>query len=195
MTMTPVEGMTWVYDDIYEPGLIPGSNIAVIIIDTEENPYVSPAEIEFALEGLDDNEKKARKEGKFVQLGGLAFPEFKVDIHVIPELDEDKLRMILGWTQYASMDHGLNNPTAWLWHAVSPSNAVVTFDEIYKNNTLVHEFASAIHDRNKIKWRRAPDFYVGDPAIQQRNGQTGDSIHTAYARAGIPIVLGNNDLS
>lgn len=194
MTMTPVEGMTWVHDDIYEPGLVPGSNIAVIIIDMEENPYISQAEIEIALDGLDDNEKKARKQGKFVQLGGLAFPEFDIDIHVIPELSPEKLRLILPWTQYASMDHGLNNPTAWLWHAASPNGAVVTFDEIYQNNTLVHEFAEMIHAKNKEEFRRPPDIYVGDPAISQRNGQTGDSIHTAYARAGVPIVLGNNDV-
>lgn len=194
MTMTPVEGMTWVHDDIYEPGLVPGSNIGVIVIDMEENPYISQAEIEIALQGLDANEKKARKQGKFVQLGGLAFPEFNVDIHVIPELNETQLKQIYSWTQYASMDHGLNNPTAWLYHAASPNGAVVTFDEIYQNNTLVHEYASMIHARNALDFRRAPDIYVGDPSISQRNGQTGDSIHTTYSRAGIPIVLGNNDV-
>lgn len=194
MTMTPVEGMTWVYDDLYEPGLVPGSNIAVIIIDTEENPYVTKAEIEFALEGLGDAERKARKEGKFVQLGGLAFPEFG-EAHIIDPLDEDKLRVILPWTQYASLDHGLNNPTAWLYHAVAPSGSVVTFDEIYDNNKLVNDFAALLHTRNAEKFRRPPDVYVGDPAIKQRNGQTGDSIQTAYARAGIPIALGNNDVA
>lgn len=195
MTMTPVEGMTWVYDDLYEPGLVPGSNIAVITIDTEENPYVTKAEIEFALEGLDASERKARKEGKFVQLGGLAFPEFDPNVHVIDPLDEEKLRAILPWTQYASLDHGLNNPTAWLYHAVSPKGSIVTFDEIYDNNKLVNDYVGLLHLRNRDKWRRPPDIYVGDPAIKQRNGQTGDSIQTAYARAGIPVTLGNNDVA
>ncbi len=188
ITMTPVEGMTWVYDDVYEPGLIPGSGMQVIIIDTEENPYISNAEIETALSGLDANEKKARKEGKFVQLGGLAFKAFTED-HVFPDTTPP-----LEWTHYISMDHGLNNPTCFLWHAVSPSGAVITYDEIHDNERLVHDYAKQVTEKNGANGRRPPDIYVADPAIAQRNGQTGDSIQTAYAMAGLPFVLGNNDV-
>lgn len=195
ITMTPVEGMTWVYDEVFLPGLDPNTNITVIIIDTEENPYISHAEMEDALSGLDENEKKARKEGKFVQLGGLAFKKFNPDIHVIEPLSNDKLEVIQNWTQYASLDHGLNNPTAWLWHAVSPNGSVVTFDELYDNERSVDSFAVEVHERNKWLHRRAPDIYVGDPAIAQRSAvsSTMDSIQIAYMKAGIPIVLGNND--
>lgn len=190
ITMTPVEGMTWVYDDIYEPGLVPGGNIKVIIIDSAENPYISDLELEAALEGLDENEKKARKEGKFVQLGGLVFKSFNPDIHVI-DIDSPPP---VHWTHYASMDHGFNNPTCWLWHAVSPSGSVITYDEIYANERLVSSFAREIHERNAEPGRRAPNIYVGDPAIKQRNGQTGDSIQLSYSQLGIPIALGNNDV-
>jgi phage terminase large subunit-like protein len=198
MTMTPVEGMTWVYDDIFTR---PSPHLLTIVIDTEENPYITQAQIDIVLEGLDENERKARKEGKFVQLGGLALTEFNPEIHVIqlnerdPQADYERiLKRIYGWTQYASMDHGISNPTAWLWHAVSPSGAVVTFDELYDNERLVNDYAVEIHQRNALPYRRPPEIYVGDPAIKQRNGQTGDSIQTAYSMAGVPIVLGNNDV-
>lgn len=198
MTMTPVEGMTWVYDDIYEPNVVPGGRVLVIIIDTEENPYVSRAEIEAALAGLSPEERKARKEGKFVQLGNLVFDEFIPKFapvgHLLEPFTEEQLFKIRDWTHYASLDHGLNNPTAWLWHAVSPTGAIVTYDEIYDNERLVNDFALEIHERNKLPGRVAPQIYVGDPAIAQRNAQTGDSIQTAYAMAGIPLVLGNNDI-
>jgi hypothetical protein len=59
---------------------------------------------------------------------------------------------------------------------------------------LVDDYAREVHERNKLEGRRAPEIYVGDPAIAQRNGQTGDSIQTAYATNGVPIVLGNNDV-
>lgn len=193
ITMTPVEGMTWVYDEIFMPAFLPGSNITVIIIDTEENPYISRAEMEDTLMGLDENERKARKEGKFVQLGGLAFTKFNPDTHIIAPLSVDGLRMIMGWTQYMSMDHGMHAPTAWLWHAVSPKGGIVTFDELYDNNRIVSSYAQEIHERNKWDNRRPPDVYVGDPAIKQRNAQTGDSIQTAYMQEGIPLLLGNND--
>ncbi len=193
ITMTPVEGMTWVHDDLYEPNLIPGGNIAIIEIDSAENPYISEIELENALEGLTKEEKLARKEGKFVQLGGLVYNEFRPNIHVV---DHEKipLQNLFNWTQYASLDHGYNNPTAWLWHAVAPSGAVITFDEIYQNETLVSTFAKMIHDRNAEEHRRAPNIYVGDPAIAQRNAQTGDSIQLAYAQNGISIALGNNNV-
>lgn len=191
ITMTPVDGMTWVFDDIYTKSDI---NLLIIIIDTEENPYISTAQIEVALSGLDENERKARKEGKFVQLGGIAFTEFNPEVHVVPPLGDSGFARVFHWTQYVSMDHGLSNPTAWLWHAVTPGGAVVTFDELYDNERLVNDYATEIHTRNSQKNRRPPEIYVGDPAIKQRNGQTGDSIQTAYSMAGVPIVLGNNDV-
>lgn len=193
ITMTPVDGMTWVYEDLYEKH---GSNenLLVIEISIEENPYITQAEIEIALDGLDESEKKARREGKFVPLTGLVFSSFSREDHVIPSLSESGLQHVNQWTQYVSMDHGLSNPTAWLWHAISPQGLVVTYDELYDNERLVNDYAQEIHRRNGQRFRRPPEIYVGDPAIKQRNGQTGDSIQTAYSMAGIPIVLGNNDV-
>lgn len=188
MTMTPVEGMTWVYDKLYEPGISGDPMIDVIVIDTSENPYVTEEQIEIALSGLSEQEKDARKRGKFVQLGGLAFPHFQPHHVIDPYLPDTRL------TTYQSMDHGLNAPTAWLWHAILPNGTLITFDELYDTNRLVAEYAEEIHKRNKMQNRRYPDLYVGDPAIRQRNAQTGDSIQTAYARLGIPIVLGNNEV-
>lgn len=189
ITMTPVEGMTWIYDDLFLKGLQSNNNITVIIIDTEENPYISKAEADAVFADLDSKELEARKQGKFVQIGGLAFKSFDPLKHVI-----DPILPPHDWTHYASLDHGLNNPTCWLWHAVSPSGAVVTYDEIYANERLVDDYAREIHERNSQEGRRVPEIYVGDPAIAQRNGQTGDSIQTAYALNGVPIVLGNNDV-
>lgn len=196
ITMTPVEGMTWVYDDLYEPGLRPGNKegIEVITIDTTENPHVSEEEIEHVLAGLDENDRKARKEGKFVQIGGLVYTGYDDERNVIAPLDEEKLGKIRGWTLYASMDHGLNNPTCWLWHAVSPSGAVVTFDEVYHNEKLVADFARVYKERNKLPGRIPPSINVGDPSIAQRNAQTGDSIQLAYIKEGVPILLGNNNV-
>lgn len=193
ITMTPVEGMTWVYDDVYMKGKDGSANIEIIEIDTAENPYISTAEMEDVFADLDKKEREARKEGKFVQIGGLVYTRFSEE-NVIPELTQDHLLKIKTWTHYASMDHGLNNPTAWLWHAVAPSGLVVTYDELYDNEKLIEYYAREIHVRNQLPGRRAPSIYVGDPAIEQRNAQTGDSVRIAYVKEGIPIVLGNNNV-
>lgn len=197
ITMTPVEGMTWIYDEVYLPALVPGGNVKVVTIDSSENPYISNAEIDAAIAGLDENEKKARKKGEFVQIGGLVYKKFDPEKHILHVNEEFWERFYWNtkdWTHYASMDHGLNNPTAWLWHAVSPKGAVVTYDEIYDNERVVDSYAKEIHERNAQPGRKTPQIYVGDPAIAQRNAQTGDSIQTAYSLAGIPIVLGNNNV-
>lgn len=192
ITMTPVEGMTWIYKDVYKQI---SSNLLVVQIDVTENPYVSEKEIETALSGLDDNERKARKEGKFVQFTGLVYKSFDPNLHVIKHTPTDReIANLSRWTQYVSMDHGLSNPSAWLWHAVSPRGVVITYDELYRNEWLVDEYAREIHRRNGQEGRRPPDVYVGDPAIKQRNAETGHSIQAAYSLRGIPIVLGNNDV-
>lgn len=188
ITMTPVEGMTWVYDDLYLPGLKADSKITVIVISTEENPYVTQEQIDEVMSGMDEKELQVRKQGQFVQIGNLAFKEFRPENVIEPYIPDPS------WAHYQSMDHGLNAPTAWLWHAVSPKGVVITYDELYDSGKLINYYAEEIHKRNATLGRRPPDFSIGDPAIRQRNAQTGDSIQTAYARLGVPIVLGNNEV-
>lgn len=197
ITMTPVNGMTWVYDDVFLPGLAGQSSpntmtgrIGVIIIDVEENPYISNAEIEESLAGLDSQERAMRKEGKFIQIGGLVFKSFNPEKHIINPITPP-----LGWTHYVSMDHGFNNPTCFLWHAVSPNGAIVTYDELYDNERTIASYADEIHERNSLEGRRPPDVYIGDPAIKQRMANTGDSVQATYAKLGVPIMLGNNDVN
>jgi phage terminase large subunit-like protein len=190
LTMTPVEGMTWIFDTIYEPaasGLNP--LVKVIEVDMLDNPYIGRDAAEAFLGGLSKDEREAREHGKFVQLGGRVFKEFSRPLHVIAPVVPPR-----SWEWYASMDHGYNNPTAWLWHAVSPDDQVITFSEHYAREMTVDEHAKIIHLRNS-GFNRVPDVYVGDPAIAQRSGITGTSIQTEYMEREIPIVPGNNDIS
>ena len=190
VTMTPVDGMTWIYDDIYLPGIEGRDpNTHVTVVDMMDNPHLNVAEIDMQLSGLSKDEKKARKEGKFVQIGGLVYKSFDPDIHVV-----DSFVPPLDWEWYASVDHGYNNPTAWLWHAVSPEGDVVTFAEHFEAEKTIEYHAMAIHTRNAA-FGRSPDMYVGDPAMSQRNAVTGTSIFDEYAKLEIPITPGNNDVA
>ena len=199
ITMTPVLGMTWVYYEIYEKVQAgEEKEVFIIEVDTDENPHLSEAGKQRVFGGLSEKDLEYRKKGKFVQLSGLAFPQFKLDVHVMPpwEDERDRLKFLYrtrDWSQYASMDHGLKNPTAWNWHVVSPSGIVITYDELYESEWLVNDFARAIKERESEDGRRVPDIRIGDPAIKQRAAQTGDSIQTAYAMEGIFIALGNNE--
>jgi len=200
LTMTPVEGMTWIYDRIYLPGTEGKvDHIAVIEAHMKENPHLNQNEVELYLSSIDDpQERRARGEGKFVQLGGLVFKTFDPTIHVkdpdspgyIP-LDELKKS---DWKWYCSLDHGFNNPTAVLWHAVHYSNRVVTFDEHYQDQWTIDQHSEAIK-KKIIEHGRAPDIFVCDPALRQKNGITGTSAQFEYNKLGLPFMLGNNDVN
>lgn len=192
--MTPEEGITWVNEKLYIPGLSgEASGILVVIINTHDNPYLSAEDIQAVEENLDEEDRKARIEGKFVPLGGYVYPFFDEKIHVYhDEIDPSKL---FDWQQYTSLDHGLNNPTCWLWHAVHPSGFMVTFDEMYVRNMTVSEIAAEYNDRNSRPGRRAPDYSVGDPSIRNRQATDKLSIQRHYAMQGISIKLGNNDVA
>lgn len=192
ITMTPVEGMTWVFDQIYEPWSLSGtrnSGIDVIEVDMTENTYLGNAEIEDFLHGMDKDEIRARKKGEFVQIGGLIFKSFDQSKHVIPPIQ----KLPQSWRLIASMDHGLNNPTAWLWHIVSPTNTVITFKEHYRSEWTVAQHANVVKEIEATLGRPV-HLRVGDPAIKQRSGINGNSIQLEYMRNGVAIKPGNNDV-
>lgn len=191
---TPVEGIGWTFDELWEPGQrapedprSPGC----FTLSAAKNPYLKTAEEDFELYsvGMDDEEKKMRFEGEFVARSGLIFPDFDFDINCIdPGVYFPDNRPPAGWRVYSSTDHGLNNPTAWLWHAVSPDGDIVTFAEHYKREMLIHQHADKVHDKER-EWGITGKvaYRTGDPAMSQRNGVTGTSILQEYARYGLFI--------
>lgn len=200
LTMTPVEGMTWIYDRIYLPGSEGKSkHITVIEAHMKENPHLNKNEVDLYLSSIDDPaERKARGEGKFVQLGGLVFKTFDPQIHVKYEGDEgyvspDRFKL-RDYRIYCSLDHGFNNPTAVLWHAVDRENNVITFAEHYEREWTVQQHADVIRAKNQAHGR-VPDIYVCDPALAQRSAVNGTSIQQEYQLLGLPFVLGTNDVA
>lgn len=189
LTMTPLDGMTWVFEDLYEPA-IDGDHplIDVIIVAMDENPHLNEGEVDLYLDGLSEDERKARGKGEFVQMGGLVYKMFDTEIHVIDEFDPPK-----DWLWIGSMDHGLNSPTAWLHHVVDREGTAFTVWEHYKRNMMVNEHAKIVLNHFS-ELGRGPDYYVGDPSIRNRNPITGTSIVQEYASFGVPIILGNNDV-
>lgn len=203
ISMTPDKGLTWIYDSIYNNVLksvdkivlekagpahgqvvrSPSLGITIIEVDAEENPYLSELGRTRAMSMLDDDAKIARKSGKFVEMSGLVYKSFDPAIHVIPAFKPD-----FDWDWYSSTDHGWNNPTATLWHAVAPNGDVYTFSEHYASNMTVEEHATTMTLREQA-WGRVPDMRVGDPAMKQTSGITGTSIIQEYGDRGIYITV------
>lgn len=186
LTLTPLEGMTWVYDDIFEASKTAG-HIETFVVDMDDNPHLNAGEMEVILSGLSEDERKARKAGEFVQIGGVIYSMLSprnVLEPFIPSAD---------WLHVAAMDSGIANPTAWLWAAIDKYGRIVVYDEYYKSGQVASYHAHRVHEQNKLH-ERIPDYYVGDPSIRNKDPITGTSILLEYMNNGIPIILGNNDV-
>jgi phage terminase large subunit-like protein len=188
MTMTPVDGMTWTFDEIYDPS-VKGQNalIDVIQVNIQDNTYLNPESIIELLSGYDEEGIRIRGTGEYVAIGGLVFKHYDPDIHVIPPMVPPA-----SWTHYMSLDAGYNNPTAVLWHAVSPSGEVVTYREHYKSEMTVNQHAEIIlaQEAELRTHGVIPFLRIADPAIKQRQQTTGLSIQIEYAQKGVNLALG-----
>ena len=172
MTMSPVEGMTWVYQDLYMKSNEDEGDIFAITVNMLDNPYINKDSANRFFNKLGDEEREAREQGNFVQFGGLIFKDFgkfantKYKIpQMIPPME---------WDWYMSMDHGFNNATCWLWHARNPlTNEVITFAEHYERQMIVDDHAKVVN-KMAAEFKKAKNDYaliVGDPAIEQRNSR------------------------
>lgn len=192
MTLTPIMGMEWMYDDIYTVGKEDTSEtplIGVTEVSMHENPHLGEVEVAEFLAMLSEDDKDARVAGKFIRRGGLIYKEFDYLVHTIDPLEEINPY----WELYMSIDHGYNNPTAVYWHAVDSDGDVITFYEHYAAEMVVQEHAARIKEINAT-FGISPGINVCDPAMSQRNPVTGDSIIAEYAKHGVYLVAGNNDV-
>lgn len=89
---------------------------------------------------LMENNQKAIKEGRARFYGewhdaaGLVYDEWDENVHVI-----DPFQIPDHWTRYRAIDHGVKNPTACLWGAVSPEGDICLYREYYKAGLTVSE--------------------------------------------------------
>lgn len=187
ITMTPVEGMTWTYYKLIEPVQRGIRTVPFIInIDTDENPYLSAEAKAEAWAFLTESDVAARKSGRHTPKGGRVFDDF-IDrypwvIEKYTPVKDDRI--------YVSIDHGWNNPSAIMWHAVNSAGRVTTFHERYINKVLIEENAKYILEYNKTLPKEV-ELTVGDPALKQTSALTGTSPWQEYSRHGVAIAVDN----
>ena len=89
MAMTPVNGISWTYDEIYSKFLGGDENIDYYQFVSVANPHASVESLNQILKGLSSYEEiKMRLLGEFISLSGLVYGNlFRRDIHVIPPFE------------------------------------------------------------------------------------------------------------
>lgn len=204
ISATNTKGITWTYDYIIEParnGSERHKDIEVFELNALENPHLEIKTHERAPYQLamSETERQIRDEGKIVAREGFVFPEFvnrpgEPNSHVVPHhwpKPGDRI--------YTSVDHGVKNATAWLWHAVSPDGHIFTFAEHFMSNLTVKQHAQIVLQKERewrmmtggYRWFKGVHIRTGDPAMKQREGTSGMNPIQAYAMEGIGIYVDN----
>ncbi len=165
-TMTPLKGLTWVYNTIY---LNEGNDEEVWceFMEWADNPYLSQSEIKSLTATLSQSELEARRYGKFINSGGQVYSEFDESVNVIEPFNVPQ-----EWYDNISIDPGLNNPLSAHWYAVDYDNNIYVIAEHYETNQTVEYHANKIKEICKrLNWHTASNGMYSaliDSAANQR---------------------------
>ena len=185
-TMTPLKGLTFVYNDIYlnrraDP------EVWYEFMEWNDNPYLDEREIRALESCLDATALQARKYGKFVSEGvGLVYPEFDESVHVIEPFGVPK-----DWQDMISIDPGLNNPLSAHWYAVDFDGNVYVIAEHYEAGRDIDYHADAIKRIcERLDWQvdsRGRICALIDSAAKQRTLGSVKSVVELFYERGILV--------
>lgn len=197
-TMTPVEGLTHMYDEFDEAmsaasengGLVEQDGLGLVVVHMDDNPWLTEDAKKEALRGLSREERIAREEGKFVALSGLIYPDFKKESHLIDPIHDlpENCNVIV------SIDPGIRHACAVAWFYLTPDDKMVMFQEGYYKDMTIEQVCKEIHHTN-AHYGCEPIYYVIDPAARNRNSQTGRSDQSEFADHGIVTIPGQNSVT
>lgn len=148
-TMTPLKGLSWVYEDIY---LNKGMNKEVWHISMEwaDNPYLSVDEVELLSATMDEDSLQSRRYGRFAASYGVVYSEFDPQKHIIEPFD-----IPFDWKDGIAIDPGLNNPLACLFFAIDYDGRVFVVGEHYAAGQGIDFHAEKIEAlANELDWPR-----------------------------------------
>ena len=135
-----------------------------------DNPYLSrEGDYEAMLLSLPEQQRRQLLEGDWDIKEGAAFTEFNRDIHVV-----EPFHIPHNWVKFRSCDYGYGSFSAVLWFAVSPSEQLIVYRELYVSKVLATDLADMINELEaedgNIKYG------VLDSSLWHKRGDTGPSL-------------------
>jgi phage terminase large subunit-like protein len=189
VAMTPVQGLTWMYEEFWEPYQVGRlQNSFVQTVDMDDNPAIDEQQQEETLRGYSREEREARKTGHFVHFHGRVYGEFTTQ-SVIPEDD-----VPVGLPIYVGIDPGIRHMAAVVFMYHTPDDTLVIFEELALKDMNVAEVATAIKE-TEIVYGIKPTWYVIDPSARNKQHVTGRNLQLEYADYGVLTFPGQNDVA
>jgi len=135
-----------------------------------DNPYLAESgDYEAMLLSLPEHQRKQLLEGNWDVNEGAAFPEWNRAIHVV-----EPFKIPSNWTKFRACDYGYGSYTGVVWIAVSPSEQLVVYRELYCSKVTATDLADMILDAE------AEDgtirYGVLDSSLWHKRGDTGPSL-------------------
>lgn len=146
-TMTPLLGLTFVYDRIYlntprDP------EVWYIFMEWADNPYLDKTEVDRVSAAMSKREREVRRFGRFADVAGAVYTEFDENVHVIQPFD-----LPPEWQDRLSIDPGLNNPLSCHWYAVDYDGNVYVVAEHYAQGLSCAEHCDEIKRKSaELGW-------------------------------------------
>lgn len=137
-TMTPLKGLTFVYDEIFL-NKNNSTDVWCEFIEWADNPFLSKKEIKYLTETMSERELEARRYGRFIDESGPVYPEFDENVHVIKPFT-----VPTEWQDALSIDPGLKNPLSCHWYAVDYDDNVYVIAEHFCSGLSVEEHSKII---------------------------------------------------
>ncbi|MBQ8882521.1 MAG: terminase family protein, partial [Clostridia bacterium] len=184
-TMTPLKGLTFVYNRIYlnERG---DENIWHTFMEWADNPYLDHAEIETVSSAMSESELASRRYGKFIQNKGMVYPEFDESVHVIEPFPVPR-----EWYDNISIDPGLNNPLSCHFYATDTDGVTYVIAEHFAQGQSVSYHAEKIKEiARTLGWKT--DSYgrlsaLIDSAANQKTLASNKSVAELFYDEGILV--------
>ncbi len=151
-TMTPLKGLTFVYDQIYL-NKTSDPEIWTTQMSWDDNPFISERAKREMCANLSPDVLRSRKYGEFMSEGGQVYPEFDPEINVI-----EPFNIPYDWQDKLSIDPGLKNPLSCHWYAVDYDGNVYVVAEHYDREKDISYHADCIHKIcERLNWHTLPN--------------------------------------
>lgn len=128
------------------------------------------------LASLPEIQRKQWLEGNWDVYEGVAFPEFRRDLHVL-----DTFSIPSNWPKFRACDWGYSSPACCLWFAIDYDNNLIVYRELYGKGLTADVFALkvlALEAKDNIKYG------ILDMSTWAKRGDVGPSIAETMIRLG-----------
>lgn len=184
-TMTPLKGLTFIYDEIYL-NKNNSKDVWYEFMEWGDNPYLDKKEVKALTETLSDDALESRRYGRFKSSSGLVYTEFDENVHVVEPFHIPK-----EWYDTISIDPGLNNPLSAHFYAVDYDGNVYVLAEHFEAGKDVFYHSQKIKEiSDRLGWKK--DNYgrinaLIDSAANQKTLASTKSVTELFCEQGILV--------